>query len=217
MFVGGGFVWVTYSDFAIDQNAPLGFTGASIKAVRCTLDLVTCTEPIPISTVDADVQFSDVTVGPDGRTYISWSQIVGELEQTEQTFVHKIRVETAPGSAVFGPERIIYTETTPIPFGGFLQANDFRVATYVKTDVTNVRGTKRIFAIWDACKVLLFGFNCQEPLIKLSYSDDDGATWTGPIVLSNGGVNYFPTISVDRTYTTDNVAAAWYTNANDIQ
>ena len=46
---------------------------------------------------------------------------------------------------------------------------------------------------------------------------DDGATWTGPIVLSNRGVNYFPTISVDRTYATDNVAAAWFTNSFDLQ
>jgi hypothetical protein len=65
--------------------------------------------------------------------------------------------------------------------------------------------------------VLLFGFACEEPLIKLSYSDDAGVTWTPPAILSNGGVNYFPTISVDRTYTTDNVAAAWYTNSYDSQ
>jgi hypothetical protein len=221
MFVGtqGGvrYVWVTYSDFAIDQNAPLGFTGPQIKAVRCDENLVTCTEPILISGSDADVQFSDVTIGPDGRAYISWSQIVGELEQTDQVFVHKIRVETAPGSAVFGPTHVIHTETNAIPFGGFLQANDFRVATYMKSDVTNVAGHPRIFAIWDACKVRLFGTVCEQPLIKLSYSDNEGATWTGPIVLSNGGVNYFPSISVDRTYTTDNVAAAWFTNSFDNQ
>ena len=221
MFVGvqNGirYVWVTYSDFAIDQNAPLGFTGAQIKAVRCDENLVTCTAPILISGSDADVQFSDVTVGPDGRAYISWSQIVGELEQTDQVFIHKIRVETAPGSAVFGPTQTIYTETNAIPFGGFLQANDFRVATYLKTDVTNVTGHPRIFAIWDACKVRLLGSICEEPVIKLSYSDDDGASWTGPIILSSGGVNYFPTISVDRTYTTNNVAAAWYTNSFDAQ
>jgi hypothetical protein len=54
-------------------------------------------------------------------------------------------------------------------------------------------------------------------MIKLSYSDDDGVTWTAPIVLSNGGVNYFPTISADRTGTTNNIAVAWYTNAFDAQ
>jgi hypothetical protein len=220
MFVGvqNGvrWVWVTYSDFAIDNNAPLGFTGAAIKAVRCDENLVTCSQPIPVSTTDADVQFSDVTVGPDGRAYVTWSQIVGELEQTDQTFVHKIRVETAPGSAVFGQESVIYTETNAIPFGGFVHSNDFRIATYMKSDVTRVNGRLRVFAIWDACAVRLLGTVCEEPQIKLSYSDNQGVTWTDPIILSDGGDNYFPTISVDRTYATDTVAAAWFTNRHDI-
>jgi hypothetical protein len=221
MFVGvqngTTYVWVTYTDFDLAPANPNHPFEASIKAVRCDANLVTCTGPIQISTIDADVQFSDVTVGPDGRAYITWSRIDGELEGTDQTFTHKIRIETAPGSAAFGPEHVIYAETNAIPFGGFLQGNDFRIATYPKSDVASVNGHPRIFVIWDACKVRLLGFNCQEPLIKLSYSDDDGATWTGPIVLSSGGINYFPTISADRTGTTNNVAAAWYTNAYDIQ
>jgi hypothetical protein len=218
LFVGGGFVWVTYSDFNMNPAEIGGHPfEASIKAVRCTLDLVTCTQPINISTVDEDVQFSDVTVGTDGRTYITWSRIDGELEGTDQTFTHKSRIETAPGSATFGPEKVVYAETNAIPFGGFLQGNDFRIATYPKSDVVSVNGHPRIFVIWDACKVRLLGFNCQEPLIKLSYSDDDGASWTGPTVLSSGGINYFPTISADRTGTTNNLAAAWYSNAFDSQ
>jgi hypothetical protein len=54
----GNVVWVTYSDFASDVNAPLGFTGAEIKAVRCTANLKSCTEPILISGADEDIQFS---------------------------------------------------------------------------------------------------------------------------------------------------------------
>lgn len=220
MFVGvqNGvrYVWVTYTDFANDENAPVGFTGAEIKAVRCDENLVTCTEPIPISTTDADVQFSDVTIGQDGRAYITWSQIVGELEQTDQTFIHKIRVETAPGSGVFGPEHVIHAETRAIPFGGFLHGDDFRIATMQKNDVVPFQGHQRIFDVWDACRVRVIGSICEEPQIKLSYSDDDGATWVGPIVLSDGGDNYFPTISADRTGTTDNLAVGWFSNAYDV-
>ena len=230
MFVGTQngvrYVWVTYSTF--DFNNPAFQFTAEIHAVRCDENLVTCTPPIPISegdgTPDFDVQFSDVTVGPDGRAYITWSEIVGELandpdcpdptQGCDQTFIHKLRVETAPGSGVFGPERIVFIETRAIPFGGFLHANDFRVATYPKNDVVNVRGHPRIFVIWDACKVRLLGSICEEPEIKLSYSDDDGVTWTGPIVLSNGGDNYFPTISADRSGG-DGLAAAWFTNFYD--
>ena len=221
MFVGvqNGvrYVWVTYSDFALDQNAPLGYTAVSIKAVRCDENLVTCTEPIPISTVDNDVQFSDVTVGPDGRAYITWAKVTGEFENTPQVFTIKYRSETAPGSAVFNPEHIVQVVTNPLPFGGFLHGNDFRVATVPKNDVVMVNGHPRVFVIYDECTTRLFGTICEEPQIKLTYSDDDGVTWSPPILLTSGGDNYFPSISADRTYTTNNVAATWFTNAYDVQ
>jgi hypothetical protein len=229
MFVGTQngvrYVWVTYSTFNF-LTPPHEFT-AEIHAVRCTADLVNCTEPIPISegdgVPDLDVQFSDVTVGPDGRAYITWSEIVGELPEDpdcdpappcEQTFIHKLRVEAAPGTAVFGPERIVYVEDRAIPFGGFLHANDFRIATYPKNDVVQIGGKQRIFVIWDACKVRLLGSVCEEPEIKLSYSDNDGVSWVGPLVLSNGGDNYFPTITADRAGG-KGLAAAWFTNYYD--
>lgn len=230
MFVGTQngvrYVWVTYTTFDFG-NPEFEFT-AEIHAVRCDDQLVTCTEPIPISegdgTPDLDVQFSDVTVGRDGRAYITWSEIVGELandpdcpdptEGCEQTFIHKLRVETAPGSGIFGPERVVFVENRAIPFGGFLHANDFRVATYPKNDVTMVDGHPRVWVIWDACKSRPLGSVCEEPEIKLSYSDDDGATWVGPIILSNGGDNYFPTITADRAGG-EGLAAAWFTNYYD--
>jgi hypothetical protein len=219
-FVGdqGGtpYVWVTYSDFDLAPSDPNHPFEASVKAVRCNITLTTCTAPIPISTVDEDIQFSDVTIGPDGRAYITWSRIDGELEGTDQTFTHKIRVETAPGSAAFGPEHVIYAEDRAIPFGGFLQANDFRIATYAKSDVAWVSGHSRVFVIWDACKVRLLGTVCEFPEIKLSYSDDTGATWKGPYVISKGGVNYFPSISVDSADASNKKASvAWFTNSFD--
>jgi hypothetical protein len=220
MFVGvqNGvrYVWVTYTDFANDES-DLGFSGASIKAVRCDENLVVCTEPIPISTVDQDTQFSDVTVGPDGRAIITWARIDGELTNTDQVFTIKYRSETAPGSAVFGPERVVQVVPNAIPFGGVLHANDFRVATVPKNDVVNVGGHPRVFVIYDECLVRLLGTICEEPQIKLTFSDDDGVTWSPPSILSSGGDNYFPSISADRTYSTDNLAATWFSNEKDLQ
>jgi hypothetical protein len=219
MFVGvqdsTPYVWVTYGDFDLAPANPDHAFEASVKAVRCTIDLVTCTAPITISTVDDDVSFSDVTIGPDGKAYITWSRIDGELDGTDQTFTHKIRVETAPGSATFGSEHVIYAESDAIPFGGFLQANDFRIATYMKSDVASVAGHPRVFAVWDACNPRLLGTVCEFPEIKLSYSDDAGATWSGPFVISKDGVNYFPTISVDRADPSNtNAAVAWYSSSD---
>lgn len=227
---GVRYVWVTYTDFAQDPNAPLGYTGASIKAVRCDENLVTCTEPIPISTLDDDVQFSDVTVGPDGRAYITWAKVAGEFENTPQVFTIKYRSETAPGSGVFNREHVVQVVPNAIPFGGFLHANDFRVATVPKSDVVMVNSPSplcgaaaatcshpRVFVVYDECTTRLLGTICEAPQIKLTYSDDDGATWSPPIIESNGGDNYFPSISADRTYTTNNLALAWYTNSYDVQ
>jgi hypothetical protein len=208
----GEVVWVVYSDFNFaPANPDLPFT-ASIFAVRCDAALVACTSPILISGGDQDIQFGDVTIGPDGRTYITWSQIQGELEGTPQTFIHKLRVAQA-GSTNFGPTRIIATEDEPLAFGGFLHANDFRNATYPKHEVVMVGGGPRIFVTWDGCSHRLFGSICEEPVIKLRYSDNSGATWSPVSVLSQGGDNYFPTIGGDSS--SSRLAVAWYTNRFD--
>jgi hypothetical protein len=225
-------VWATYSRFTNDPSAPLGFTSAEIEAVRCNATLSACTDPIPISNdpvdgPDLDVQFSDVTVGEDGRTYVTWSEIIGELPGDpdcpnpdpdgfcpQQIFVHKLRV-AEPGSTTFGPERVVYVEDLAIPFGGHLHANDFRVATYPKNEVATVSGEPRVFVTWDACSFVVLGFVCEEPVIKLIYSDDLGSSWSDPIIVSRGGDNYFPTISTDRGRTPQRLALAWFTNRFD--
>jgi len=206
-------VWVTYSEFRIPGDAGEAFN-ASIFAVRCGSNLNSCSKPILISDGDADVQFSDVTVAPDGSTYVTWSEIKGELEGTPQTFVHKLRV-APPGSNVFGPTRVIYSEVKAIPFGGVLQANDFRVATIMKNTVSPVgQGLDmRVWAIWDACKERALDNICIEPWIKLTYSDDQGATWAPIQRISVGGVNYFPTIDWDSA--ADQIDACWFTNRFD--
>jgi hypothetical protein len=212
-FSGGRAVWVTYTDFRIPGDNGEDFN-ASIYAVRCGANLNSCSKPILISGDDKDVQFSDVTIGPDGSTYITWSEIKGELEGTPQTFVHKLRA-APPGSTAFGPTRKIHSETMAIPFGGFLQGNDFRIATYLKNTVAPVGEglDQRVWAIWDACKQRPLDTICVEPVIKLKWSTDDGATWSNVHLLSNVGVNYFPAIDYDPVAA--HLDACWYTNRFD--
>jgi hypothetical protein len=191
----GKVVWVTFSDFAQDVNAPLGFTGAQIKAVRCDADLKTCTDPILISGTDEDIQFSDVTISDTGATLVTWVQVEGELEGTAQTFTVKARIAPA-GSTHFGPTRIVSRETNPIPFGGFLHANDFRVATYPKSIMPTVHGKATPIVVWERCRFLaLDGISCEEPEIVMSVSRDTGTTWSQPRTISLRGDNYFPAIS----------------------
>jgi hypothetical protein len=207
------YVWVTYSDFAITGPGELDFT-AEIFAVRCDIDLDECTDPIPISEDDVDVQFSDVTIAPDGRVYVTWAQIAGELEEEPQTFTIKLRV-AEPGSTDFGPERVVYVEERAIPFGGFLHANDFRIATYPKNDVAILDGRPRIFVTWDACRFRPLPNICEEAVIKLTSSDDLGSSWSDPIVISEEGDSYFPSIVSDDDPQRPTLAFTWFTNRFD--
>ncbi len=208
----GNVVWVVYTDFNLfgDQSEPL----SAIYAVRCSANLQRCTAPILLSGDDRDVQFSDVTIGPDGRTYVTWTEVVQPPGSFTQTFVHKLRVAPA-GSTTFARERTVYVEGRPIQFDAFLPANDFRVATYPKHAVQRLpNGTARIFVVWDACRERILDDRvCEAAQVRLSYSDNGGVSWVGPRTLSLGGSNYFPTIAADPNGTM--VAIAWYTSRQD--
>jgi hypothetical protein len=206
----GQHVWFTYSDFTQDAS-DLGFSKAQVYAVRCDEDLTNCTTPILISSNDDDVFFSQVTVGPDGRTYVTWAGVQGELTGEPQTFSPKIRIAPA-GSTTFGPEHTIATLPNAIGFDTLLHADDFRIATQPRSDVTMVHGHPRELIVFDTCGHRLFGAICEAPKIRVGYSDDDGATWTFKRV-SGGGDNYFPTISADPE--TNKIAVSWYTSAFD--
>jgi hypothetical protein len=205
----GEHVWVTYTDFDFAAPNPAG-VAAEIFAVRCRADLAGCTRPIPVSVDDGDVQDSYVTIGPDGRTYVTWAQIQGAREGTAQVFTFKLRI-AARGATRFGPERVIFREQLPLPFGGHLHAVDFRTNTVPKNAVLMVHGVPRVFLVWDACRARPEDFLCEEPAIRLTHSDTDGATWTAPSVLSRGGDNYFPTIAAGST----KLGVAWYTSRFD--
>jgi hypothetical protein len=208
----GEVVWVSFTDFTNDANAPLGFTSARIRAVRCHSDLSDCTAPQLISGTDQDTQFSDVTIGPDGRTYLSWVQVEGELQGIPQVFTVKLRVAPA-GSTQFGPTRVVHRETLAIPFDGHLHADGLRVATLPQSTVAMVHGRPRVLVTWAACRVRVLDTVCEEPQIKLAWSDNQGTTWSPIRVVSAGGDNYFPTISDSPVG--DTLALAYYTSRFD--
>ena len=158
----GEVVWVSFTDFTQDANAPLGFTSARIRALRCSSDLSHCTAPQLISGTDQDTQFSDVTIGPDGRTYLSWVQVEGELEGTAQVFTVKLRVAPA-GSTQFGPTRIVHRETLAIPFDGHLHADGLRVNTLPQSTVAMVNGRPRVLVTWAACRAACWTRSAKSP------------------------------------------------------
>lgn len=218
-YVGGNdgeeVVWVVYSDFLCpDVGCASGvYTSNSIMGVRCDAKLVTCTDPILISGDQPSIQFGDVTIAPDGRTYVTWEQD-NDLQTDFGPPEHmKFWMRVAPaGSTDFGPIRLVANEPRNLGIAP-LHANDFRVATVPKNEVATFRGHQRVFVVWEGCLTRPLDTICEEPLIRLRYSDNDGKTWSPTKVLSAGGDNYFPTISYDRP--ARKLAVAYYTNRFD--
>ncbi|MFN2545422.1 MAG: hypothetical protein ABR600_12770 [Actinomycetota bacterium] len=206
----GEHVWVTYSDFT-NADTTIGFSRAQVFAVRCDENLADCTAPILISETDNDVAFSYVTVGPDGRTYVTWAGVQGELEGRPQTFSPRMRIAPA-GSTTFGPIRTVDTLENAIGFDTVLHADDFRVATGPKNAVQMVDGHARELLVYEECNYRIQGLICEEPRVTLAWSDDDGATWAHKRI-SVRGDNYFPTLAVDPD--TGKPVAAWFTNRYD--
>jgi hypothetical protein len=211
---GKTYVWAVYSKFLCPDAGCSGtYNSNSINAVRCDADLTNCTSPIRISGRQPSIQFGDVTIGPDGRTYITWEQDNDLATNFEPPEHMRFWLRVAPpGSTNFGPARLVARE--PLNLGiAPLHANDFRVATYPKSDVKMVGGKPRVYVVWDGCRARPLGSVCEEPAVKLRYSDDSGVSWSGTKILSGGGDNYFPTISVNRGG--HNLAVAWFTNRYD--
>jgi len=210
----GNVVWVVYTDFNMVNPAFPGLFTNQIKAVRCSADLSTCTQPILISGQQNSLQFGDVTVGADGRTYVTWEEdndLANNFEPPEHMRFW-LRV-AEPGSTSFGPPRLV--ARAPLNLGiATLHANGFRASTYPKNTVAMVNGRPRVFLTWEECAVRVLGDStCEEPQVKLRWSDDLGKSWQPTRVVSGGGDNYFPTIDSDPA--SGNVTVAYYTSRFD--
>jgi hypothetical protein len=211
---GSTVLWVVYTEFTCPDVGCTGdYTSNAIKAVRCTTDLQ-CGSPQLISGDQPSIQFGDVTIGPDGRTYLTWEQD-NDLDTAGVPPEHMrfwIRV-APPGSTTFGPAHLVADEQLNAGIAP-LHANGFRIATYPKNDVRMVNGRPRAYVVWEGCRARpLDDSVCEEPAVKLRYSDDLGSTWTTTKVISARGDNYFPTISADPGGS--RLAVAYFTNRFD--
>jgi len=211
---GTEYVWVTYTKY-------IGNAGY-IYASRCNLALTSCSAPAQVSDAADTVsdgskftEFSYVTIGPDGRVYVVYATF------TRDTFgayhFGSIKMKIAPaGGTTFGASTVVASpSTTAIPFFGALHSDDFRITTQPKVTVAMVGSTPRIFVTDEECTALISGGLCEDPQIKVRYSDNSGSTWTLLTFGTAGKDNYFPTIATDPSTSPNKVALAWYSSAND--
>jgi len=205
----GEVVWITYGDLG-DFNAEGNEESGVIKAVRCSADLSSCTRPIVLSEGQTVAEYPWVTIGADGRTYVTWGEFFGGsfIGPSQQSWI----AVAEPGSTTF-TRHPIYREDQVMRGHETLHAADFRTGTMFKNTVAMVHDHARVFTTWERCQLHALDQVCEEPEIVLTYSDDLGATWSPQRVISAGGDNYFPFIATDRD--TGAIQAAWYTHRFD--
>jgi hypothetical protein len=205
----GQVVWIAYGDLG-DFNAEGNEESGVIKAVRCSADLSSCTKPIVLSQGQKVAEYPWVTIGPDGRTYITWGEFFGGsfIGPSQQSWI----AVAEPGSTTF-TRHPVYREDDVMRGHETLHAADFRTGTMFKNTVAMVHGHPRVFTTWERCQLHALDQVCEEPEIVLTHSDDGGATWSPQRVISAGGDNYFPFITTDRR--TGAIEEAWYTHRFD--
>jgi hypothetical protein len=205
----GRVVWVAYGDLSAFDEEGNEQSGV-IKAVRCSADLASCSAPIVLSEGQTVAEYPDVTIGPDGRTYITWGEFFGGsfTGPAQQSWI----AVAEPGSTTF-KRYPVYRENEVMRGAETLHAADFRTGTLFKNTVTMHHGTPRVFVTWERCRLHANDETCEEPEIVLTHSDDLGATWSPQRVISAGGDNYFPAIDTDSS--DGNPVATWYTNRFD--
>jgi hypothetical protein len=205
----GNVVWIAWGDLS-DFNAEGNEESGVIKAARCTPDLSSCTDPIVLSAGQTVAEYPDVTIGPDGRTYITWGEFFGGsfIGPSQQAWI----AVAEPGSTTF-KRYPVYREDQVLRARETLHANDFRIGTMFKNDVVMVDGKPRVLVTWERCQFHASDQVCEEPEIPITYSDDLGTTWSPQRILSAGGDNYMPEIDSDPG--TGALYASWYTHRFD--
>ncbi len=214
---GAGDVYVAGTEFDL-----AGFLSTSrIWLAACTNSLSACSSPILMGDAsDTDTQFSDVRVRQDGRVTLSYINVVPgtALGQAFQIKYVECAQSGAPNSPACAPPTLLTTETQPLPFGGVLDAEDHRIATYPKHDHrvnTAVAGMPtETYLVWDRCKTASFFGTCVDADILMMVRNNTTGVWSATLPFNTGTDDqYFPWVHADRAQNVINVI--YYDNGGD--
>jgi len=198
-----------------------GDQSSTILLVKCTNPLTTCSPAVALETTPGTgspldfVQLSHLAVGPTGKVYVTWVLTSGAEPAAEAARIRlKVITPTADLGSVgtVGPLRLVHSETAPIPVDTSAYPTFYSTATHPHV---GVKGTRAII-VWDRrtgpANILLdfWYFNSD---IVAKFTDDDGATFSAPQIVSTApGFQYQPSLCVDTTGT---VVVAYYSHEND--
>ena len=200
---GSGSVWISWTSF----NGSIQASGAAVTG----LGQVGAFSPAQgISSGNKLGDYGDTAVGPDGQVFIVYQNPTGGEGPAT---IYGALDPDGLGPQGFNPAQVLQTTNV----GGF---------DYIPAQSGRSIDAEAGLA-WDGSGGthhgrLYFVFVSEEPQesndtdINVSYSDDNGATWSTPLRVNDdtGTSSQFnPKIAIDNT--TGNVALAWYDARND--
>lgn len=215
--VGAGSVYIVWTRFNCANP------GVAILAAKCTNSLSSCTAPVVLESTAGTgafidfLQLSHIAISPaNGKVYLTWNKFFGSSFKNAPDTI-RMRVITPNASpavlGTLGPLRTVVTETLPIPFSGLPYPGVFRTATYPHVAV---KGSRAI-VVWDrrTTKSLLFDFWYFDSDILAKFTDNDGATFSAPQVVSSApSFQYQPAICVDAV--SGRVVVAYFSAEKDV-
>jgi hypothetical protein len=192
---GAGSVWVTYTGGATAQAA-----GAAVRG----LGDVARFHPAQVAAGANVGHFGDVAVGPDGQVLIAYQEPTGE-------FPGKVFTDLDPdglGPKGFEPARVAVVT-------GVGDYDSIPAQPLVTIDAEAGLAWDRSRGPHNGRLYLMhtseFPDESDDTDVRVSYSDDQGATWSRPVRVNDDiGTNsqFNPRIAVDQT--TGSIAVAWY-------
>jgi hypothetical protein len=183
-------VVIVFTDF--------GPSSVTVKAIMCDAALSSCGSPLalegPIAYSSNDYLQSPYVSFANGKFYVNWVYW-DFIANTSPFYYARIRgrviIPTTATAGALGPLRGVVVDGRPIlQDSGILVDMGPRVGTQAKSAVNS---SGRWFVVWDRCRNLPSNSGeCDNADILLTYSNDDGATWSTPQWHATAGHDFFP-------------------------
>jgi hypothetical protein len=197
---GAGRIYVTGTLFDFVAST------SRIWIVGCANDLSSCSAPAFVSGTDMQTQMSHVSVRPDGGITVSYVNILASGDAVAIRYA-RCTTATPPAAPTCTAPVTVFNESKAI-VDGYLGSTDFDLITYPKhAHRTDSNGTET-YMVWERCKAAtLSGVTCMDSDVVLAASNNNGATWSAPVVIdSASGSQFFCWIAADKSIGTINIA-----------
>jgi hypothetical protein len=196
-------------------------TPASVEIVACTNLHLKCSAPVKASGTDTFGSFPYVQARSDGLITISYwtfTQPIGTLPNPIDLKFVTCTPQGAPKAPVCSTPTLVATSDLPSGFApgdsGFSDTLFPKHANRQEAD-----GTFTTFLVYDRCRSIIGSPNfvapaCSKIDVVLTFSTDEGATWSAPEAVESGaGHQFFNAIRNDIATETINIA--YYSTQDD--